>query len=512
MRLGCGHAAACHVPVPETMAARPIASREARAMHLGIDLGTSAVKVCLLRPGGEVAATATAALDVAHPFDGASEQECAAWWQATCKAVGALDPALLGQVRAIGLSGQMHGAVLLDADHAPVRPVILWNDARATAECADMLAAAPDAGEIAGAPPMAGFTAPKLLWLSRHEPEAHARIATVLLPKDYIGFRLHGRFVTDPSDAAGTSWYDEDARCWSDRLCRASATDPAWLPELRHGTEVAGELLPGPAGELRLPAGIPVATGGGDAAAGAVGIGAVSAGDGFISLGTSGQLFVTTSDYRPNLASRIHAYAHTVPGHWFRMAAMLNGARPVAWLAELLRRPIAELLEEAEVAPQGPLFLPYLTGERTPHGDTDIRAGFYGLGETTTQGSLMRSVVEAVAFSFADAVDALSEAGAMPDTLLAIGGGTRSDFLLQTIVDATGCRLGRTEGADLGPALGAARLAAVACGDGSPAEVMTKPPVTRWFKPASGNADRLRARLDAYRALYPALRSVQAKL
>jgi xylulokinase len=450
-------------------------------MHLGIDLGTSAVKVCLLDPAGDVAATASAALDVSHPFDGASEQDCNAWWQATCKAIGTLDPALRARVRAIGLSGQMHGAVLLDADHAPVRPVILWNDARATAECADMLAAAPDAGEIAGAPPMAGFTAPKLLWLSRHEPEVHARIGTVLLPKDYIGFRLHGRFVTDPSDAAGTSWYDEAARRWSDRLCRASATDPAWLPEVRHGTEVAGELLPVPAGDLGLPAGIPVATGGGDAAAGAVGIGAVSAGDGFISLGTSGQLFITTPDYRPNLASRIHAYAHTVPGHWFQMAAMLNGARPIAWLAELLRRPIAELLEEAEAAPQGPLFLPYLTGERTPHGDTDIRAGFYGLGETTTQGSLMRSVVEAVAFTFADAVDALSEAGTMPDTLLAIGGGTRSDFLLQTIVDVTGCRLGRTEGADIGPALGA---------DGSPAEVMTKPPVARWFEPASVDAER----------------------
>lgn len=481
-------------------------------MHLGIDLGTSAVKVCLLGADGEVVATASSPLTVSHPFEGASEQDCTAWWTATRQAVGSLDPSLRRSVRTMGLSGQMHGAVLLDADRLPVRPVILWNDARATHQCDEILAAEPEAGKISGALPMAGFTAPKLLWLSRHEPHNHARIASVLLPKDYLGFRLHGLLVTDPSDAAGTSWYDEGARRWSERLCAVSATDPDWLPEIRHGTDVAGDLLSAPAEELGLPAGIPVATGGGDAAAGAVGIGAVSPGDGFISLGTSGQLFVTTSEYRPNLASRIHAYAHTIPGRWFQMAAMLNGARPMAWLADLLRRPIGDLLIEAEAAPQGPLFLPYLTGERTPHGDTEIRAGFAGLGEATSQGSLMRSVVEGIAFSFADAVHALSQAGEMPETLLAIGGGTRSDFVLQTIADVTGCRIGRTGGADIGPALGAARMAIVANGEGSPTDVMTKPRVERWFDPRDRHTEDLRARLDGYRALYPALKSVQARL
>lgn len=488
-----------------------IVGAKGAGMYLGIDLGTSAVKVCVVAPDGRVAATASAPLAVSHPFDGASEQDCASWWNATRVAMAAIDPALRSQVRAVGLSGQMHGAVLLDGDHRPVRPVILWNDARATGECAEILAAVPDAGRIAGAPPMAGFTAPKLLWLSRHEAESHARIASVLLPKDYLGLRLHGRLVTDPSDAAGTSWFDESKRCWSERLCAASATDAAWLPEVRHGTEVAGALLPAPAAELGLTAGIPVAVGGGDAAAGAVGIGAVSDGDGFVSLGTSGQLFLTTADYRPNLASRIHAYAHTVPDHWFQMAAMLNGARPIAWLADLLRRPIGDLLAEAEAARPGPLFLPYLTGERTPHGDTEIRAGFAGLGETTSQGSLMRSVVEAIAFSFADAVEALSEAGRMPNTLLAIGGGTRSDFLVQTIADVTGCCIGRTAGADIGPALGAARMAIVANGDGSQADVMTKPVVRRWFEPRPDETPSLTSRLEGYRALYPALKSVQTR-
>jgi len=481
-------------------------------MYLGIDLGTSAVKVCALQPDGRVAATATTALSVSHPFDGASEQNCADWWAATCTAVGSLSTDLRAQVKAIGLSGQMHGAVLLDKDKRPVRPVILWNDARATEECAVMLAAEPDAGALSGVLPMAGFTAPKVLWLSRHDPKVHARIAHILLPKDYIGLRLHGEMVTDPSDAAGTSWFDEERRAWSDRLCEISATDSSWLPEVKHGTEIAGHLLPDPAAELGLPVGIPVAAGAGDAAAGAVGIGAVEAGDGFISLGTSGQLFFTTPDYRPNPESRIHAYAHTMPGYWFQMAAMLNGARPMAWLANLLQRPIETLLAEAEAAPSGPLFLPYLTGERTPHGDTDIRGGFAGLGETTSQGSLMRAVVEAVAFTFADAIAALSDSGQAPEALLAIGGGTRSDFLMQTIADVTGCRLGRSEGADLGPALGAARLACVASGGGTVAEVMTKPDVRNWFEPSSDHGDALKPRLAAFRALYPALKGVQAKM
>jgi xylulokinase len=481
-------------------------------MYLGIDLGTSAVKVCVMAADGHVVATADAPLGVAHPFEGASEQTCDDWWAATVAAVTALDPGLRAALRGIGLSGQMHGAVLLDADHRPVRPVILWNDARATAECAEMIADCPEIGDLSGVPPMAGLTAPKLRWLARNAPDAHARIAHVLLPKDYIGFRLHGGFVTDPSDAAGTSWLDQRTRTWSERLCKVSATDIGWLPEIRPGTEVAGTLLPSVAAELGLPAGLPVATGGGDAAAGAVGIGAVSAGDGFISLGTSGQLFVTTPDYRPNPASRIHAYAHTVPGHWFQMAAMLNGARPMAWLADLLRRPIPDLLAEAETAPPGPLFLPYLTGERTPHGDTEIRGGFAGLGETTTQGSLMRSVLEAIAFTFADAMTALEAAGTRPTALLAIGGGTRSDLLMQMIADTTGCTLGRSTGAEIGPALGAARMAQVAAGDGRPDEVMRKPAVGRQFHPDPAARERLHPRLAAYRALYPALKSVQGAM
>lgn len=402
---------------------------------------------------------------------------------ATCAAIRAIPAEIRGKIRAIGRSGQMHGAVLLGRDHTPLRPAILWNDARAHVECADMIQKDRAAADVAGVAPMPGFAAPKLLWVSRHEPALSVRIAHPLLPKDYIGHHLHGGFVTDPLDAAGTSWVDQAARDWSDRLCDLIATDPAWLPRVVSGTEVAGHVKSDVATELGLPLGIPVAAGAGDAAAGAVGIGAVHAGGGFISLGTSGQLFVTMPVYRPNPQSLLHAYTHTVPDHWFQMAAMLNRARPMAWPAELLNRPIAELSSEAERAPTGPLFLPYLTGERTPHGDSEIRGGFAGLAEDTTQGRLMRAVVEAFASTFADAIAALRSAGSLPATLLAIGGGTRSRMLMQIIADATGCRIGFNAGADLGPALGAARLTSVAAGDTTLVQAATKPPVETWFGP-----------------------------
>ncbi len=475
---------------------------------LGIDIGTSAVKLCLTDADGAVLATQEAALSLSHPFAGASEQNPEAWYAALRAAMLGLAAEDRARVGALGLSGQMHGAVCLDAALRPIRPAILWNDGRAALECRDMAQAVPEIGQIAGVPPMPGFTAPKLLWLSRHAPEDHACIHKILLPKDYIGFRLHGNLYTDPSDAAGTHWLEQATGAWSSELCRVSATNLDWLPSLRFGIEAAGQLLPDAASDLGLPPGIPIATGAGDAAAGAIGIGAIDAGDGFLSLGTSGQVFVTIDSYRPNPESLVHAYAHTMPGMWFQMACMLNGARPMAWLSELLQRPIGDLTAEAETAEPGPLFLPYLTGERTPHGDSAIRAGFWGLGEGTSHGSLMRAVVEGIAFSFADATAALRAAGTTPAKLRAIGGGTRSDFLLQMIADVTDTPIGRSDGAEVGPALGAARLARVAAGHTTLAEVAEKPPVSKWFQPNPTNQATLSRRLAGYRRLYPALASV----
>ena len=478
-------------------------------MFLGIDVGTSSVKLSLVSDALIQVGEAQVPLTVQTPQPYWSEQNPEAWWQAVCDACADLNQRHdLKVVRAVGLSGQMHGAVLLDRDANVIRPAILWNDGRAHAECEAMVADLPEIGTLAGVPPMPGFTAPKLRWLAEHEPDAYARVAHILLPKDYIGYRLHGGFVTDRSDAAGTHWLDQANRSWSETLCEISATDPSWLPNLRDGTEIAGELTSKPAEALGLKDGIPVASGGGDAATGAIGLGAVNDGNAFISLGTSGQLFVATDSFRPNPGQMVHAYCHTVPGMWFQMAAMLNGARPMQWFADVCGQSVGDLLAEAAtISPQdAPTFLPYLTGERSPHGDPHIRGSFYGLSDGMGRGEMMRGVVNAIAFSFADAADSLRAAGTSISDLLAIGGGAQSDLLLQTISDVLRVPVHRSSDPGTGPAFGAARLAAVATGSATLLEISNPPKVARSFEPAG--TDVLSRKLAAYRGLYERLKGI----
>ena len=477
-------------------------------MFLGIDLGTSGVKLCLAEERG-VIATATAPLTLGSPHPGWSEQSPDAWWDATRAAAARLPDSARRRVRAIGLSGQMHGAVLLDAQHRPVRPAILWNDNRAQNDGRRLSRRMPDIGQRAGVPPLPGFTAPKLMWLAREEPDVHARIAHILLPKDYIGLMLHGGIATDRSDAAGTLWLDQASRAWDPDLARASDTEPGWLPPLHDGQEVVGRLRPGAASALGLPHGVPVVAGGGDAATGAISLGATEPGRGFISLGTSGQLFLADRAYRPRPDRMVHAFAHTIPDRWYQMAAMLNGARPIAWLAERLSVTPGEVVALAETADPGrlPIFLPYLTGERSPHGDPEIRAGFFGIEEATGRAELSRAVLEAVAFTFADAVESFGDSMTSQESLLAIGGGTRSDLLLQWIAEATGKRIGRAEAAEAGPAWGAARLAACGAGALSLADLGEVPEVRHWFDPAPAPA--LHDRLRRFRALYRAVKDLR---
>lgn len=481
------------------------------SVFLGLDIGTSAVKAILLKTSGNVLATASAALTVDSPKPGWSEQHPDQWWFAVrdCTAQLKRDYGEAWSiVQAIGLSGQMHGAVLLDATKTPLRPAILWNDGRSDAECRAIAEALPTVGQLAGVPPMPGFTAPKLLWLSKHEPDIHAKIVHILLPKDYVRLKLTGKLATDMADAAGTMWLDQERREWSEVLCEASATELDWLPKCLEGTAVSGSLTQSVASDLDLKPDIPVAAGGGDAAAGAMGIGAVEDGDAFISLGTSGQLFVTNDSYRPNPESAIHAYAHCVPERWFQMAAMLNGASPMSWFAGMIGTDIGTLLSEAKGADldRTPLFLPYLTGERTPHNDTKIRGTFYGVEPGTTRGQMMRAVVDAIAYSFCDARDALTAAETVIEHPAAIGGGARSDFVLQTMADALGFDITRYADAETGPALGAARLAAVACGAKSLLDVASKPETDRIFRPNDASASRHVERLASYRDLYRALK------
>lgn len=484
-------------------------------MFLGFDIGTSAVKAVLMAPNGEVLADASAPLELVSPQPGWNEQNPDDWWRATLDAASALQkqvPEAWQQVSGIGLSGQMHGAVLLGEDKKPLRPAILWNDGRSAPQCEMLANEMPNIGDIAGVIPMPGFTAPKLRWVSENEPDVHSQIKHILLPKDYVRLKLADVLAIDMADAAGTMWLDQKTRKWSNELCAVSATDPKWLPVLFEGTAVSGTLTQEAAELLNLKPGIVIAAGAGDAAAGAMGIGAVNDGDSFISLGTSGQLFVVTDRYSPSPQSATHAYAHCVPGRWFLMAAMLNGASPMSWFAGVATEDIGTLLKEAEAedASRIPLYLPYLTGERTPHNDAKIRSCFYGMDPLTNRAQMMRAVVDAIAYTFCDARDAMVQAGAKIDNPAAIGGGSQSDFVLQNMADAMGISITRYADAETGPALGAARLAAIAAGATNLNEVSQVPETDRVFTPNPLKAEYHKTRLQSYRDLYQALKPFAA--
>ena len=481
---------------------------------IGLDVGTSAVKALLVDADQSVLAQTDARLTTRQPQPGWSEQDPADWWTVVQQALGSLRraaPAAFGAVRAIGLSGQMHGSVLLDSADQVIRPAILWNDGRAVDESTLLAGRVPDIGRIAGVVPMPGLTAPKLLWLSRHEPDSLARLARILLPKDFIRLQLTGSVATDRSDAAGSLWLDQASRTWSAVIAEASGIDPAVLPPLAEGTDAAGTLRPAVANRLGLDPATLVAVGGGDAAVGGIGIGAVNDGDAYLSLGTSAQFFVTTDAYRPAPETLLHSFAHALPGRWFQMAAMLNGASVLAWAARLMNESdLDRLLARVASETSGPsrvLVLPYLAGERTPHNDPNARAVVFGADPATDAPTVIRAVLEGVAYTFADALDCLRSAGTSVSEAAMIGGGARSGLWMQILADVLGLPVYRYGGGELGPAFGAARLARLAVGDEPIAAVATKPPVrdraepdpTRQAAYAEGHARFRRL----YRALAP---------
>lgn len=480
-------------------------------MHvLGIDIGTSAVKAVLVDDSQSVVAQSSAPVATSQPHTDWSEQDPEDWWRATGGAVTDLrrqEPAAFANVRAIGLSGQMHGAVMLDGAGAAIRPALLWNDGRATKECAALGAAVPGLAAIAGVIATPGFTAPKLMWLRHHESENFARLRHVVLAKDYVRLRLTGEFATDMTDAAGTLMLDEARRQWSAEILDAVGVTAGEMPRLMEGTAVSGTLRAEIAAELGLSAPVVVAAGGGDSAAGGVGIGAIDEGDGFISLGTSAQIFVARERYRPK-PNLIHCFAHAVPERWFEQAALLNGAAPLAWLAQVLgERDVASLIDRVAAGFRGPsrlLFLPYLSGERTPLNDPEARAAFAGLEYATSLLDLAQAVLEGVAFSLMDAQRAFGtgEATALP----IIGGGARSRFWLKLIASALGRPLQRPAVAESGPAFGAARLARLALTGGTVAAVCTRPDVVETIEPDLALTEAYAARFEDFRALYAAIR------
>jgi len=477
-------------------------------MFLGIDIGTSGVKAIILDAGGAVAAQASAPLTVSRPQPLWSEQDPTDWWQATEAAVLALPAELRAHVQAVGLAGQMHGATVLDASDQPLRPAILWNDGRSFAECAELEAAVPRLRQIAGNIAMPGFTAPKLAWLRKHEPDLFARIATVLLPKDYVRLCMTGEKASDLSDSAGTLWLDVAARDWSDELLSATGLTRSHMPRLLEGTEVSGKLLPQVAARWGMDP-VAVAAGAGDNAAGAAGIGVISDGQALLSLGTSGVIFTATERFSPNPAGAVHAFCHCLPGMWHQMSVHLSAASCLDWAAGLAGMDVPDFLAAAEAATPGPeLFLPYLSGERTPHNDPHVRGAFLGLSNETDAGRLALAVLEGVAFAHADGLAALQAAGTRIDRLAVIGGGARSTFWGGIIASALGLPLDYLDGGEVGPALGAARLAQIAATGADPRDVCTQPPVRETVEPDAALADRLAPKLTQFRAAYPALKNL----
>lgn len=480
---------------------------------LGIDVGTSAVKALLVDESQRVIAEATEALSISRPQPLWSEQQPEDWWRAVGRALQALGhaaPKQLAAVRAVGLSGQMHGAVLLDRSGAVIRPAILWNDGRAHEECRVLEERVPRLGWIAGVPAMPGFTAPKVLWVARHEPELFSRIAKVVLPKDYLRYRLTGELITDLSDAAGTLWLDQTRREWSRSLLEATGLSETQLPRLVEGSEPSAAPRSDIARGWGLAAKVVVAGGAGDAAAGAVGIGAVSDGNAFVSLGTSGQYFVSTASYRPFPKGYIHAFCHALPGRWFQMAAMLNGASCLAWAAKLVgATDIDALLQRVEAGYRragSVLFLPYLAGERTPHNDPYAKGVFFGLTADTSPEALVQSVLEGVALSFAEAQDLLMAAGTSVERIAAIGGGSRSRLWMRILANALGRPVVLYREGAKGPAFGAARLARLAVTGEAVEDVCTVPSASETIHPEPALVDAYRIAGERFRRLYQAVK------
>ncbi|NGN43957.1 xylulokinase [Mesorhizobium sp. CGMCC 1.15528] len=484
-------------------------------MYLGIDLGTSGVKALLMDHAQKIVASGHGALDVSRPHHGWSEQNPADWIRATEEALGELKAKHskeVGAVKGIGLSGQMHGATLLDERDQVLRPCILWNDTRSHAEAAK-LDADPRFRKITGNIVFPGFTAPKLAWVKNNEPEVFAKVAKVVLPKDFLRLWLTGEHISEMSDSAGTSWLDVANRRWSPELLAATDLDEKHMPSLVEGTEQAGVLRAELAAKWGINGKVVVAGGAGDNAASACGMGIVKPGHAFVSLGTSGVLFASNGSYLPNPESAVHTFCHALPDTWHQMGVILSATDSLNWLSEITGKSAAELTQELGdelKAPTGVSFLPYLSGERTPYNDAAIRGVFAGLGHESDRAALTQAVFEGVSFAFRDSLEALKTAGTTLSRVTAIGGGSRSRYWLKSIATALGVPVDIPADGDFGAAFGAARLGLIAAENADPLAVCVAPETAETIEPDARQADPYSNAYQRYRALYPAIRGVSS--
>ena len=483
-------------------------------MYLGLDFGTSSVKGVLIDDRQKIIATASSPLKVSRPHDGWSEQKPEDWWKAAhavVKTLGKSKPKAIAAVDGIGLSGQQHGATLIDKAGHVLRPCILWNDARSFEECKDILAREPRALAISGNIPLAGYTAPKLVWVKKHEPRIFDAVDKVLLPKDYIRYRMTGEFASDMSDSSGTYWLDVAKRQWSDDLLRASDMRRDQMPRLCEGTDATGRLTSGVAKAWGMPKRPVVAGGGGDNAAAACGIGAVTDGAAFVSIGTSGVMFVSNDTFSPNAARAIHAFCHAVPDTWHQMGVILSATASLEWLAGVLRTPAPQLTKALSTKLSGPssaLFLPYLSGERTPVGDAQVRGLMMGLGHETDAKTMTHAVLDGVAFALRDSLVALQDAGTSVKRVMAVGGGTKSELWLRIIATALGVPVDLPAAGDVGGAFGAARLGLMAATGASYRSVCTPPKIARTIQPETKARAAYEDAYGRYQKIYPAIKEI----
>lgn len=456
---------------------------------VGIDVGTSGVKALALSPDGEILGRAEHGYPLSTPQPGWAEQDPEDWWRAAATALGEL-----GELTSLGFSGQMHGLVVLDERGEVLRPAILWNDQRTAAECVEIeeRLGLERLIELTGNRALTGFTAPKLLWLRNHEPDTFARIRHVLLPKDYVRFRLSGEHAIDAADASGTLLFDVANRRWSDEMLDALELPREWLPTVHESTEIAGA---------------------GDQAAGAFGVGVVGPGLLSVVLGTSGVVFAALPEYRPEPEARVHTFCHAVPGTWHAMGVMLSAAGSLQWLSSVLGgTPYDELLRAAEQwdpGTEGLLFQPYLQGERTPHADPNARGAFTGLTLRHDRGALVRGVLEGVAYGLRDSLELLRDLGVEAQVGRVSGGGARSELWLKILASVLGLPLERTE-VEEGAAYGAALLGGVKEGVFADAHeaVAACVRVHDRIDPDPGWQSAYEDGYRRYRELYPTLRSL----
>lgn len=486
---------------------------------IGVDIGTGGVRCLAIDEEGQVLAAADETYPSHSPQPGWSEQEPEDWWKATRNVIKRTAARVSGDVAAVGLAGQMHGAVFLDRNDDVIRPALLWNDQRTAAQCEAItqLVGPERLREITGNPALTGFQAPKILWLKEAEPDSYARVASVLLPKDFVRLRLTGDRATDVSDASGTLLLDLRRRSWSSVILEALDIQSAWMPHVFESPQPAGAISVQHSEELGLAPGTPVAAGAGDNAAAAVGIGVVTPGLASCSIGTSGVMFAHADALQADPTGRVHTFCHAVPGRYHQMGVTLSAGGALRWWRDAVGgSDFDTLIELAATSPagaEGLLFLPYLTGERTPHLDPHARGAFVGLTTRHGMGHLTRAVVEGVAFSLRESLEIMVGLGIEVGEIRVTGGGARSTLWRQVLADVLGRPIARTA-VDEGPAYGAALLAGVAAGTFR--DVKEACGVVR-LGPEISEPDQVRARVyddyyGVYRSLYPATASAMHRL